>query len=267
MHNIFLLTTLFFLTNLFSIELEKPKVYKEQNISGWVMSEKLDGIRAYWNTKELLTKNGHKIHTPKEFTQNFPPFEIDGELWSKRNDFESIQSVVLDKNPSPQWRSITYHIFEAPNSQGDFLQRLQKVKQWFATHKNKKVHIIDQIKCKNKNHLDHFLEKIVDLKGEGVIIKNPHLTYINTRSKNSLKVKKFYDMEGTVVSINYKNGFMKSLVIQLTNGVTFNLGGGFTKQQRINHPKVGEMVTFKYYSLTKKGKPKFASFMRIRHQE
>ncbi len=102
------------------------KVYKDQNISGWVMSEKLDGIRAYWNGKELLTRSGKIIHAPKWFTKDFPPFKIDGELWSKRGDFENISSIVRDKIPTEKWQEITYNIFEVPNQKGNLFERLSK---------------------------------------------------------------------------------------------------------------------------------------------
>ena len=35
--------------------------------------------------------------------KDFPPFELDGELWTKRNDFENIQNIVLDENPTIKW--------------------------------------------------------------------------------------------------------------------------------------------------------------------
>ena len=54
------------------------------------MSEKLDGIRGFWNGQELLTRGGKKLNPPKWFIQNYPPFAIDGELWTKRGDFENI---------------------------------------------------------------------------------------------------------------------------------------------------------------------------------
>ena len=43
--------------------LQKPNIYdkKVHDIKNWYMSEKLDGIRAYWTGKELLSKNGNKI--------------------------------------------------------------------------------------------------------------------------------------------------------------------------------------------------------------
>lgn len=67
--------------------------------------------------------------------------------------------------------------------------------------------------------------------------------------------------------INYNNKKMKSLTIKLNNGIIFNLGNGFSDKERLNPPKVGEQITFKYYDLTKNGKPKFASFLRIRKKE
>ena len=116
----------------FAIEVQKPKTYKgNENISSWLMSEKLDGIRAIWTGKELITKNGKKIYSPKWFTINFPNFKLDEELWTKRNDFENIQNIVMDKTPSKNWNKVTYNIFEVPNSSGYFLKRLEKAKHYF----------------------------------------------------------------------------------------------------------------------------------------
>ena len=52
------------------------------------MSEKLYGIRAYWDGTHLISRGGKIIHVPKWFTKNYPLFEIDGELWTKREDFD-----------------------------------------------------------------------------------------------------------------------------------------------------------------------------------
>lgn len=252
-----------------SLDIEKPSIYKEQHINGWLMSEKLDGIRAIWNGKFFLSKNGNKIFAPKSFMKDFPPFYLDGELYTKRNDFENIQSIVLGKKPSKQWKQITYNIFEVPYSKGNFQTRLNKAHIWFKKHPNKHVKIIKQIPCKDKAHLDVFLQEIISKNGEGVIIKNPNLNYISSRSKTSLKVKKFFDMEGLIIghNINNKNNQLKSLIIKLKDGTTFNLGGGFTKRERKSPPKIGETVTFKYYGFTKNNKPKFASFLRVRNKE
>lgn len=232
------------------------------------MSEKLDGVRAYWTGKELLTKTGNKIYAPNWFTKDFPPFELDGELWTKRNDFENIQNIVLDENPTIKWEEITYNIFEVPNTNGDFNKRLEKIKLWLDSNPNKYIKIIPQKICKNEIELDNFLKELLKQKAEGVIIKNPNLDYFVGRSDDILKVKNFYDDEGLVIGLNYsKDNEFKSLKIKLNNGVVFNLGGGFSDIERKNPPKIGDIVTFKYYDLTKNNKPKFASYSRTRNKE
>ena len=133
---------------------EKPnllllKTYKDQNITGWVMSEKLDGIRAYWDGEKLLTRSGNIIHAPKWFTKDYPPFEIDGELWSRRGDFENISSIVRDKNPSDDWKRIKHYIFEVPNAKGGLFERLAKVK----AYEGNIIKIIPQLEVKDKIHL------------------------------------------------------------------------------------------------------------------
>jgi DNA ligase-1 len=251
-----------------SFEVQKPQIYDDQNISGWLMSEKLDGIRGYWDGKEFYSKNGNLLNVPKWFTKNFPPFRLDGELWSKRDDFEFIQSTVLDETPSKGWEKITYNIFEVPDAIGDFPTRLQKAKEWFAQHPNKHINIIKQIVCKDEQHLQNYLNEIIALKGEGVVIKDGKEAYHTGRSPYILKVKKVQDMEGLVIGYNYdKKGKFKSLKLKLDNGVIFNLGGGFKDIERLNPPKLGKIVTFKYYGFTKNSLPKFASFLRVRKEE
>ena len=259
---------LFFYIQIFAFEVQKPQIYDEQNITGWLMSEKLDGVRGYWDGEKFYTKNGNPIIPPLWFTANFPPFPLDGELWSKRDDFETIQATVLDANPSKNWENITYNIFEVPEAKGDFLGRLQKAKEWFATHPNNHINFIEQIVCKDEEDLQNYLAEIITLKGEGVIVKNQKEPYHAGRSPHILKVKIAHDMEGMVIGYKYdKEGKFKSLKLKLDSGIVFYLGGGFSDQERLNPPKIGEMITFKHYGLSKNGVPKFASFLRIRKEE
>lgn len=71
--------------------------YKNQDVSGWVMSEKLDGIGGYWDGKQLFTRQNKVIQPPHYFVRDFPPFAIDGELFTERNQFEKISSIVRSK--------------------------------------------------------------------------------------------------------------------------------------------------------------------------
>ncbi len=246
--------------------LQHAEIYKDQHISGWVMSEKLDGIRGYWDGEALYTKSGKRLCPPQQFIKNFPPFALDGELWSTRQDFEQIQSSVLKHGGS--WKEITYNIFEVPSAKGNFFERLEKAGNWFEMHPAPSVRIVTQHPCQNVQKLEAYLDEVVANGGEGVIVKDPYLDYTSGRTSTILKVKKAQDMEGKVITVNTQGNttVMKSLTLELDNGIRFNLGNGFTDNQRLYPPEKGDLVTFKYYGLTKYGRPKFASFMRIRKE-
>lgn len=251
------------------LNLQKARSYNgKEDIRGWVMSEKLDGIRGYWDGSRLLTRKGVPLHPPPWFVKNFPPFELDGELWSKQGDFEFIQSVVLDAEPGPGWEKINYHIFEVPNRNGTFLIRLDGAKEWFKTHASAHVRLIPQILIQDGSDLGRFFIEVESRGGEGVIVKNPNMPYLTGTGAHIFKVKKNMDMEGLVIGINkgkgkYENA-MGSLTLKLENGVVLKLGTGFTDRVRNNPPAVGTIVTFKYYGFSKNGVPRFASFLRIR---
>jgi DNA ligase-1 len=252
-----------------SSQLQKAFVYKgDEKIKGFYMSEKLDGIRGYWDGTKLLTRKGNIINAPKWFIKNFPPFELDGELWSKRKDFEFIQSTVLKKTPDKSWEKITYNIFEVPNQKGNFPKRLEKARIWFKNNSNNHVNIIPQTVCTGKDHLDEFLKEIESKGGEGVIIKDPSQEYNKDKTPYVLKVKNYSDMEGIVIAVNEGKGkyenMMGSLTIKLENGITFNLGSGFSDFERADPPKINSIVIFKYYGFTKNKIPRFPSFLHIR---
>ncbi len=227
------------------------------------MSEKLDGVRGYWDGKHLMSRGGKIIHAPKWFTKDYPPFPIDGELWSKRGDFDFISSTMRDKTPDDKkWRKITHNIFEVPNTKGNLFQRLSKVEQY----KNSIIKIIPQIPVKNRANMKKFLKEIEAKGGEGVVVRDPNAPYIAKRTSKALKVKSFFDTECKVTG--YKSGqgkfkgMMGSLICKLDDNTTFNIGSGFSVRQRKNPPKIGSIITFKYKEFTKCGKPRFSVFLR-----
>ena len=184
------------------------KTYQDQNISGWVMSEKLDGIRAYWDGKQLHFRSGKIIHAPTWFTKDYPPFEIDGELWTKRADFENISSIVRHNIPNDKaWHTITHNIFEVPNAKGGLYKRLAKVKQY----ENNIIKLIPQINIKNKQHLKMYLKLIESLTSEGVVVRDPNTPYIDRRTSKALKVKSFLDTECQVVGYTKGKGKYKKI--------------------------------------------------------
>ena len=49
--------------------------------TGWKMTEKYDGMRAYWNGYEFYSRQGRKIQSPDSFKRQIPYMALDGELW------------------------------------------------------------------------------------------------------------------------------------------------------------------------------------------
>ncbi|WP_233144476.1 DNA ligase [Campylobacter pinnipediorum] len=260
--------------SIYAIELMKLGTYKDQNISGWYASEKLDGIRAYWDGKNLLSRQGKIINAPSYFLKALPDFALDGELYTKTDEFEKIQSIVMDQIPNEkEWKNITYNVFDVPNTNGGLIERLKVLNDYIDKNNNNNniqryIKLIPQRLIKDKKELDSFLDEIISSGGEGVVIREPNSKYIKSRSNLNLKYKRFIDEECKVVSINKGKGkykdMMGSITCELANNIRFKIGTGFSDDNRKNPPKIGSVVTFKYQNLTKNGIPRFATFLRVR---
>ena len=125
---------------------------------------------------------------------------LDGELWTGRDDFQNIVSIVRHKTPNPDdWKSIMFMIFDAPLIKGTFAERLVNIAEELAKKPNNVVKTIKQQTCKDKVHLEKLMDEICGGKGEGVMIKDPKSCYERKRSYALLKVKRFEDAEATIV--------------------------------------------------------------------
>lgn len=63
--------------------------------TGYLMSEKLDGMRAYWCGEKLWSRSGLPIITPEWFTEGLPgDVELDGELFLGRKLFGKITALI-----------------------------------------------------------------------------------------------------------------------------------------------------------------------------
>ena len=101
--------------------------------TGWLMSEKLDGVRCYWDGSNMYTRTGKPFYAPKEWTSKLPKIELDGELWTSRDDFQKIVSIVRKKDiNNSEWSKIKFMIFDAPLVRGKFSTRMEVCKTEIA---------------------------------------------------------------------------------------------------------------------------------------
>ena len=253
---------------------QKPDVFLlktydgSQDVVGWVMSEKLDGVRGVWDGRRLLSRNGQVLHAPTWFTRDFPPFALDGELWSKRADFENIVSIVRTKMPDARWEQLRYHVFEVPQQVGGLSDRLAVLRDYLRQRPSERIVIVPQIRVNAAAELTGFLAKVSADGGEGVVVRDPARPYKTGRLSSALKVKNHLDTECVVREIlpgkGKYTGQMGALRCEMADGNQVNIGSGFSDALRAQPPPMGSVITFKYYGLTKKGRPRFPVYLRIR---
>ena len=246
-----------------------PQVYRpEVDIKGWWMSEKLDGVRAYWDGKALYSKNGVVFSPPPEFTAGFPPFPLEGELWGGRATFARTVSTVLQQHAHPGWLELKYAIFDVPGAAGSFRHRLKKAQGWVSEHHPAYMLLIPQTEVKDAAHLLHYLDEVVEGGGEGLIVRDPEGIYAPGRSATIFKVKHFEDAEATVVGHvagNGRNqGRLGALRVHTSEGVEFKIGTGFTDMEREDPPPLGAVITYKYSGYYNSGIPRFPVYLRVR---
>lgn len=246
-----------------------PRVYsKKVDVTGWLMSEKLDGVRGYWDGHHLYSKKGHQFHPPQKFVRDLPAFPLEGELWGGRGTFEQTLSVVQRKQPTIDWLKLKFAIFDAPAAPGGFVQRINVVRKWFYAKQSDYAFVIDQIVVDSAAQMQQKLAEVESFGGEGLIVRKANAAYVSGRNRTILKVKSYQDAEATVVAHIAGKGRnahrMGALVVELNNGVCFRLGSGFNDAERQNPPAIGNVVTFKYYGTYASGIPKFPSFMRMK---
>ena len=238
------------------------------DLTGWWMSEKLDGVRAYWDGTRFASRQGNEFHAPDWFVKGFPSTPLDGELWIDRKAFQRTVSVVRRQDKSDHWKQIRYVVFDAPALKEPFEERVRFVAETVSTLGSEYVQAHEHLLCKGLEHLREELQRIESLGGEGLMLRQPGSPYEAGRSTSLLKVKTFHDADAVVIDHvagkGRHKGRLGALVVQLPDGTTFSVGTGFSDKQREAPPAAGSTITFRYQELSDGGVPRFPSFVRVR---
>jgi len=244
--------------------------------TGCWMSEKLDGVRGYWNGEGLYSRNGNRFAAPASFLAWLPKdTPLDGELYLGPGRFPETLSIVRTKTPDSRWSQITYVVFDLPGSKLPFETRMKKleevVRKLSAGKRGCPVKAISQVLCKSSAHLATHHKSIVKRGIEGTMLRKPGSLYERRRSSSLLKVKDFFDDEAKIVG--YKPGEGKhrgqlgAYIVRKKNGVQFEVGSGLTDAERRKPLRLGTTITFRYQELMPSGKPRFPTFVAARDYE
>jgi DNA ligase-1 len=239
------------------------------DLSQYSVSEKLDGIRAYWNGQQLQSRSGYPISTPPWFTRGWPSTPMDGELWMGPGRFAEVSGIsrryVAD---DPLWRQVQYRVFDLPAHPATFDQRQRALQQLLEQIDQPWVSIIEQRLLGSQRQLEAYLAQVSAEGGEGLMLQRRNALYRIGRSSDVLKYRQYQDAEAVVTGYLAGSGKYEGMVgaLRVANdaGQQFSLGSGLSDAQRRDPPPLGSRVTYRYNGLTASKLPRFARFLRIR---
>lgn len=242
------------------------------NPADYLVSEKLDGVRALWDGQSLHFRSGRSIAAPTWFVQGLPTAALDGELWLGRRSFDALSGVVRKEQPvDAEWRSVRYMVFDLPQQPGRFAERAAQLRELLEAAQQPWLQTVAQSRVADAASLQARLNQVVAAGGEGLVLHRADSLWTPGRSDALRKLKTVPDEEGTVLAqIPGKGkyqGRMGALLLQTPDGQHFALGTGFSDALRASPPPVGAVVSYRYRDRTPSGLPRFASFLRVRDLE
>ena len=241
------------------------------DLSGWWLSEKLDGVRAYWDGTQFLSRQGNIFVAPEWFRDGLPTTPLDGELWIERKKFQRTVSIVRRHDQPETWKEVRFIVFDAPALDAPFEERQAHLLERFQRIPLPYVQVLAQDRCPDIEGLRRELLRVEALGGEGLMLRQPGSRYQAGRSTTLLKVKTFLDAEALVrghqPGAGRHKGRLGALLVELADGTRFAVGTGFSDAERGNPPPIGTTISFRYQELTDAGVPRFPSYVRMRLPE
>ncbi|MCG6200900.1 DNA ligase [Psychromonas antarctica] len=243
--------------------------HQDIDIKAYWVSEKLDGVRAYWDGKNLISRQGNIFNAPRWFIKDFPAIPLDGELWIKRNQFAQVSGIVRQhKDDNKAWQKILFMIFDLPSSKVNFSERITSMRKIVKNNPSPYLKMIQQQQLNSNSELQLLLDKVINKGGEGLMLHLGTAYYQTKRSNNLMKLKKYQDAEAIVLKHlpgkGRNSGRLGALLVKTEAGIIFKIGSGFSDSERENPPPIGSRITYQYIGKTVNNVPRFASFMRIR---
>jgi DNA ligase-1 len=239
-----------------------------QDLTGWWLSEKLDGVRAYWDGKSLISRQGNHFHAPDWFLEGLPGITLDGELWIGRKSFQRTVGIVRRQDKTDLWKQVGYVAFDAPGVDEAFEGRLAAIRAHIERYRPPYLRAHEHSICTSLDHLRAELARIEALGGEGLMLRLPESRYEVGRSQTLLKVKSFSDAEARVLEhlkgAGRHKGRLGALLVELPDGTRFSVGTGFSDAERGAPPPIGSVITFRYQEFSDGGVPRFPSYVGVR---
>lgn len=168
--------------------------YSGGDLAGWLVSEKLDGVRAQWDGVRLLSKSGRVIAAPAWFSAGLPAMLLDGEIYAGPYTLDRVQGLARRASASASdWLGVRFCVFDAPGEAGGFAQRLDALGRTAASLPSH-VEVVRHDPCPGRAWLAARFAAVVAAGGEGLVARHPAGVYrAGERSQLVAKIKQHPD--------------------------------------------------------------------------
>jgi len=235
--------------------------------AGFLVSEKLDGVRALWDGQVLRFRSGLAIAAPAWFTARLPAVPLDGELWAGHGSFETLVGTVRHQQPDDAaWRAVRYQVFELPGAGGRFDERAPALAALCRQLGWPALQALAQTTVADRADLQRRLDAVVAAGGEGLVLHRADAPVASGRGPWLFKHKPLQDAEAVVTGHLAGQGRLAgqcgALLVRTEAGLALAIGTGLSDADRARPPAIGEHITFTHRGLTAAGVPRFASYLR-----
>lgn len=249
----------------------------KKGLIGWVVSEKWDGVRFWWDGSKFVSRIGTVFHTPKYITDMMPAgVVLDGEFYIGPNKFQLTSGIVRRHDWGEDGKLIRLHFFDVPSLFGSFRLRTEKLKKIIAEiqsndafkEHSSKLFVTEQEVVISRQWLLDKLDEVEKNGGEGLIAKDPDSLYKAGRQKAMLKIITKQRDEAKVTGYTQGTGRREStfgaVICHWRNGVEFEVGTGFTDEMLADPPKIGDVIVVEFKRYTDDGKPREPAYKGTR---
>jgi DNA ligase-1 len=260
------------------------------SLSGALIQPKIDGFRITARKVDdevmLYTRSGALHGTTPHINEQLSIImndgEIfDGELYNHDIDFEDITSLSRSTVNLKDTSDLQYYIYDFPRigtlrELTPYKNRLDLFQSRFDDNLPPNLVATPTTVVNSLDDIKKFHLEVVDDGYEGAMLRDPMAPYENKRSHHLLKVKHYQDGEFEITGVNEGKGKLKghagSFTCKTSNDQLFDVKlAGDTENliRYLEHPEeaVGRMLNVKFFSMTKKGVPRFPVGQYIRDVE
>lgn len=168
------------------VQLQHGSDWQGIDLTGWVITEKLDGCRALWDGQQLVTRTGNVIDAPAELLAALPAgVALDGEVYAGRGNYETARQAVQYGRWVP---GVRFHVFDAI-TQGDAAQRRYVAVRAVMAAECPLVTMLPAAVALSTQHAIDTLRHVLDHGGEGLMAQAPGTQYVQGRTALLQKLK------------------------------------------------------------------------------